>query len=70
VESESLGVTIMTFSIRKKLQFGFAISVFALAGIGWLSYRTTSQLVGAFDWVAHTREVIAALDEGRAPLEA
>jgi len=64
----SLDATIMSFSIRKKLLFGFAISVFALAGIGWLSYHTVTQLIATQRWVTHTREVIAELEAGWAQL--
>jgi PAS domain S-box-containing protein len=47
---------------------GFAASVLALVGIGWISYRTTTNLVGAENWVSHTYQVIATLESGRAIL--
>src|SRR5437867_581343 len=58
----------MSFSIRKKVVLGFAISVLALAGLGWLAFHTTRRLTGTIEWIAHAREVIAALDEGHAAL--
>ena len=58
----------MSFSIRKKVVLGFAISVLALAGLGWLAFRTTSRLTGTLEWIEHAREVIATLDEGHAAL--
>ena len=47
---------------------GFAISLLALAGLGWLSYHTTTRLVTTEKWVAHTQEVISTLEAGRAIL--
>lgn len=58
----------MTFSIRNAVLLGFSASVLALAVIGWLAYRTTSRLITALDSVAHTHEVIAALEAGLAAL--
>ena len=51
-------------SVEGKLGLGFAISLLALAAIGWLSYHTTSHLASTQRWVAHTHEVMAALDSG------
>ena len=58
----------MKTSVESKMMLGFAISLLALAGIGWLSYRTTSNLVATEKGVAHTYEVIAALEAGLAIL--
>ena len=58
----------MKTSVESKLALGFAISLFALAGLGWLSYQTTTNLVVTERWVAHAQEVIGALEEGRAIL--
>ena len=58
----------MKSSVENKIVLGFAASVLALAGIGWLSYRTTANLVGTEDLVSHTYKVIATLESGRAIL--
>jgi PAS domain S-box-containing protein len=58
----------MKVQIEKKILIGFTISLVALAGMGWLSYRTTTNLVATENWVSHTHEVIAALESGRALL--
>ena len=47
---------------------GFLGSVLALAGIGWLSYRTTVSLIATEHQVSHTHEVIATLEGGLALL--
>jgi len=58
----------MKNSVENKIVLGFAASVLALVGIGWISYRTTTNLVGAENWVSHTYQVIATLESGRAIL--
>ncbi|HEY5296372.1 MAG TPA: CHASE3 domain-containing protein [Verrucomicrobiae bacterium] len=58
----------MKNSVENKIIFGFAISLAALLGIGWLSYRTTTNLVATENWVSHTRDVIATLESGLAIL--
>jgi len=58
----------MKTSVENKIVLGFAASVLALVGIGWLSYRTTTHLVAAEDWVNHTYKVIATIESGRAIL--
>jgi PAS domain S-box-containing protein len=58
----------MNTSVESKMVLGFAISLLALAGLGWLSYRTTTNLVTTEKWVAHTQEVISALEAGHAIL--
>jgi PAS domain S-box-containing protein len=54
--------------VENKIVVGFAASVLALAGIGWFSYRTTSDLTEAENLVSHTYKVIATLESGRAIL--
>lgn len=59
---------IMSFTIRKKVVVGFAISVLALAGLAGLSYFTVDRLADTLKLVAKTREIIATLDEGHTAL--
>jgi PAS domain S-box-containing protein len=40
----------------------------ALAGIGWLAYRTSTNLITTENWISHTHEVIATLESGLAIL--
>jgi signal transduction histidine kinase len=56
----------MKASVENKIVLGFAISLLALAGMGWLSYRTTTNLVSTERWVSHTHEVVATLEAGLA----
>ena len=58
----------MSLPIRNKVTLAFAVSVVALTGVGWLSYHTTARLISILGWVAHSHEVIAALESGRAIL--
>jgi len=58
----------MKASVENKLVLGFAISLVALAGMGWLSYRTTTDLAATGQWVSHTHEVMATLESGLAIL--
>ena len=53
---------------ERMMTLGFAASVLALAGMGWLSYRTTTNLIATGHLVSHTHEVIATLEAGRALL--
>ncbi len=48
----------------RMLRLGFAASVFALAGMGWLSYRTTTNLIATGKQVSHSREVMTVLEAG------
>lgn len=52
----------MKASVEKKMALGFAVSALALAGLGWLSYRTMADSFAAREAVAHTREVMANLE--------
>ncbi|MCW5553007.1 MAG: CHASE3 domain-containing protein [Verrucomicrobiae bacterium] len=58
----------MIFSIRNKLLLGFAASALALLGVGWLSLRTTNELINATESVIQTHKVIATLADGLAVL--
>ncbi|HEV2436125.1 MAG TPA: PAS domain S-box protein [Verrucomicrobiae bacterium] len=58
----------MKGSVENKILAGFVASVAALMVIGWLAYRTTNQFITTDRLVAHTHEVIATLESGRAIL--
>lgn len=58
----------MIFSIRNKLLLGFAASTVALLAVGWLSFRTTNELIQANEGVVQTHRVIATLADGLALL--
>jgi PAS domain S-box-containing protein len=58
----------MKTAVEGKIMLGFAIAFLALAGMGWLSYRITTDLVATEKWVAHTQEVMATLETGHAIL--
>ena len=58
----------MKVSVENKIALGVAITLLLLATIGFFSYRTTTNLVATQNWVAHTYEVIAALESGLAIL--
>ncbi len=58
----------MKSSVENKILLGFAISLLTLVGIGWLSHRTTTNMVATEAWVSHTHEVIATLESGLAIL--
>ena len=53
---------------ENKILAGFLMSVLVLIVIGGMSYRTTTNLVGADNWIAHTHEVIGTLEGGLAVL--
>ena len=58
----------MKTSVEGKILLGFVMSVLVLIGIGALAYRTTGNLVETNNWVIHTYEVIASLEDGLAIL--
>jgi len=58
----------MKASVEKKIGLGFIASVAALLGISLLSCWTIESSITAQDWVTHTYEVIATLEQGRANL--
>ncbi len=58
----------MKNSAEKMMALGFVASVLALAGIGWLSYLTTTKLIATEHQVSHTHQVIATLEGGLAIL--
>jgi hypothetical protein len=48
---------------REKIALGaFTFAVIIVAGLSFLSYRTTHELLGAEGWIFHTYEVIESLD--------
>ncbi len=55
-------------SVENKIAIGMAISLLVFAGIGFLSYRTTTHLVADQNWVTHTYQVIGTLESGQAIL--
>ena len=59
---------VMKASVENKIAIGVAISLLVFACIGFLSYRTTTNLVADQNWVTHTYQVIATLDSGQAIL--
>ena len=59
---------VMKASVENKIVLGFVASVLALMGVGWLSYRTTTNLVASEQWVSHTHEVVTTLESGLAML--
>ncbi len=58
----------MKASVENKIVLGFAASVLALMGIGWLSYHTTTNLIATERLVSHTHEVEATMESGLAIL--
>ena len=58
----------MNTSVEGKILIGFVMSVLVLIGTGGLAYRNTSSLVETNNWVVHTYEVIASLEDGLAIL--
>ena len=58
----------MKTSVENKILVGFVASVAALIVVGWLAYRTTHRLVATNRLVAHSQEIIATLESGRAVL--
>ncbi|HEX4343040.1 MAG TPA: histidine kinase, partial [Verrucomicrobiae bacterium] len=58
----------MKFSLKNQVAFGFATSLIALLCLGYVSYRTINRLVEVQDLVAHTHEVLATVESGRAIL--
>lgn len=55
-------------SVENKIIVGFVIALLALAGFGWLSYRTATRLTATNDWVDNTYQVIVALELNLATL--
>lgn len=58
----------MRGSVESKIVLGLVIALLGLSGMGWLSYRTTANLVATEQWVSHTHEVLATLEAGLAIL--
>jgi signal transduction histidine kinase len=55
-------------SFRRIAWVAFALALVLLVGMGWVAYRTTKLLVTSKDWVLHTQEVQATLDDVRADI--
>lgn len=55
----------MFHSLRQIAWVAFAVAVALLIAIGVFTYRSTNSLVSAEDWVAHTYEVQASLEDLR-----
>jgi PAS domain S-box-containing protein len=49
-------------SVENKIAIGVVCSLLVLVGIGVLSYRTTTNLVAAQNWVYHSQQVITTLE--------
>ena len=54
----------MKLSLQNKITLGFAVALVTLILTGWISYRTTRELVATQNWVSHTHEVIGTLEAG------
>ena len=52
----------MKVPVENKILAGFIVTALALAGMGWLSYRSASDFISAQKWVTHTYEVISQLE--------
>ncbi len=52
----------MKVPVENKILAAFIATALALATMGWLSYRSTSDLISAQKWVTHTYEVISQLE--------
>jgi PAS domain S-box-containing protein len=52
----------MKVPVENKILAAFVATALALAAMGWLSYRSTSDLISAQKWVTHTYEVISQLE--------
>lgn len=72
------GVEVLRFAWRKadmrwwigtERTAGFACGLVLLVGVGIYSYRTTTDLVDAAEWVKHTHEVIGKLAELRSSMD-
>src|ERR1700722_1554801 len=46
---------------ENKIVVGFVVTALALGGMGWLSYRATTDFISAQAWVTHSHEVITQL---------
>ena len=59
----------MKLTVGKKIGIGFSIAVLALAFIGITAYRSTLQLVATAEWVTHTQQVLAGLENSISTLK-
>ena len=55
--------------IENKVSWGFVLSILAVAYMGFASLFSTNSLVKNNDWLTHTYEVIASLEELQQLLE-
>ena len=53
----------MKWSIGNKIASGFGLALAVLLVVGAVSYDSTTKLSSSADWVRHTHEVLAGLDE-------
>lgn len=60
----SRGMWWIRTSIEEKIVLGFVLSLLAMAGTGWLAYRTSRGMITSEQLVSHTYEVIADLESG------
>ncbi|HTA75992.1 MAG TPA: CHASE3 domain-containing protein, partial [bacterium] len=52
---------LQSFSLEKKVRFVTVLGLILLAGIGWFSYQSVSELFKPFDWITHTQEVLGKI---------
>ena len=52
----------MKWSVGTKMGAGFGVVLLIFVIVGVLSYRSTTQLIGASEWRQHTYEVLGQLD--------
>jgi PAS domain S-box-containing protein len=52
----------MKFPVENKILAGFVVTAVMLGGVGWLSFRATTDFITAQDWVAHSQDVISQLE--------
>jgi PAS domain S-box-containing protein len=58
----------MPLTLKQKIFAGFAVALILSGALWWLSYRTAGATLENARWVAHTREVLEALDSVLAQL--
>jgi len=52
----------MTWTVGRKITFGFSLSIIIVAALGGVSYRNSSILLRTTGWVAHSYEVRVQID--------
>src|ERR1051325_6690278 len=53
----------MPWSISNKIGINFGIVLLVLILVGWISYRSTQDLIESGRWVSHTHQVLTGLNE-------